>query len=222
MPHSPAAAPPAIDPNNPFTRDLLRSLAGTVRAQPDETAAEYGERFAAASTAWASFRPRDPMEQMLAAQIVSAHYASLDCLNRAMETDDPAQAERLRRSYATMTRTMRDAMRLLERQQQRPADTAPPLAIEPIPQPRRRPPEPKTTQQPMHREKPPAAPNKDPAKMSDAELEAAKDDIRTQCGIALFNPKHPLHRDALELLPQILPGVVIPNSYLQDALTLAA
>ena len=108
------------------------------------------------------------------------------------------------------------------RQQQRPADTAPPLAIEPIPQPRRRPPEPKTTQQPMHREKPPAAPNKDPAKMSDAELEAAKDDIRTQCGIALFNPKHPLHRDALELLPQILPGVVIPNSYLQDALTLAA
>ena len=179
MPRSPAAAFPAIDPNNPFTRDLLRSLAGTVRAQPYETAAEYDERLAAATTTWASFRPRDPMEQMLAAQIVSAHYASLDYLNQAMETDDPAHAERLRRSHATLTRTMRDAMRQLDRQQQRPADTAPPLAIKPIPQPRRRPPEPKTTQQPMH-------------------------------------------RDALELLPQILPGVVVPESYYQNALPLVA
>jgi hypothetical protein len=111
------------------------------------------------------------MEQMLAAQIVGANYAALDCLNRAMETEDPAQADRLRRSFATMNRTMRDTLRLLTlRQQRRPAVSAPPMpAIAPIP-PRRRQAAPKPTQQPMHREKartgrPAADPlDKDPAK----------------------------------------------------------
>ena len=37
MTPSTAAEPTAIDPNNPFTRDLLRSLTATIRAQPDET-----------------------------------------------------------------------------------------------------------------------------------------------------------------------------------------
>jgi hypothetical protein len=111
-----------FDPNSPFTRDLLRSLTATVPAQPDETDAEYAERFAAATTAWADLRALDTVEQMLA-----AHYAALDCLTRAAETDDSTKAERLRRSYATMTRTMRDLMRLLDRHQQRPTDTeAPP------------------------------------------------------------------------------------------------
>ena len=222
MTQSPAAAFPAIDPNNPFTRDLLRSLAGTLRAQHHETGAEYEERFAAASIAWAAFRPRDPMEQMLAAQIVAAHYAAIDCLNQAALTDDPALAERLRRSHASLTRTMRDTMHLLDRHQQRPADTAPLLSIAPIPPPRRLSPEAKPAQQPMHRDKAPAAPMKDPAKMTDEEIEAAKDDIRTRCGIALFNPQHPSHREALELLPEILPGVVVPDSYYQDALPRAA
>ena len=86
---------PAIDPNNPFTQDLLHSLTATLRAQPNETGAEYETRFAAATAAWASFRPRDPMEQMLAAQIVGAHYGALDCLNRAMEAEDPALADKL-------------------------------------------------------------------------------------------------------------------------------
>jgi hypothetical protein len=211
MASSPAAAFPAIDPNNPFTRDLLRSLAGTLRAQADETNAEYEERFAAATTAWASFHPRDPMEQMLAAQIVGAHYAGLDCLNRAMEADDPTQAERLRRSYAVTMRTMRDTMRLLDRQRMQPAEAAPPPpVIELVPPPRRRPAEVKPAQQAMHREKAPTAPMKDPAKMTDEELEAAKDNLRTQCAIALFDLKHPQHHEALELLPELLPdGMVV-------------
>ena len=217
MASSPAAASPAIDPNNPFTRDLLRSLAGTMRAQADETSAEYKERFAAATTAWASFRPRDPMEQMFAAQIVAAHYAGLDCLNRAMEADDPAQAERLRRSYAVTMRTMRDTMRLLDRQRMQPAEaTSPPPVIEPVPPPRRRPPEAKTAQQPLHREKDPSAPMKDPAKMTDEELESAKADIRTQCAIALFDVKHPLHLEALELLPEFLPDGMVLTGRSQD------
>lgn len=127
----------------------------------------------------------------------------------------------LRRSHATLTGTMRDTMRLLERQQRRPADTAPPPAIAPILPPRRRPPGTKPAQQPMHREQASRAPMKDPAKMTDEEIEAAKDDIRTRCGIALFSPKHPSHREALELLPEILPSVVVPESYYQDAPLLA-
>jgi hypothetical protein len=67
MTPSHAAAPTPIDPNNPFTRNLLRSLAGTVRALSDETEAEYAERFAAAAAAGAAFHPHDPMEQLLAA-----------------------------------------------------------------------------------------------------------------------------------------------------------
>ena len=198
---------------------MASSLAGTLRAQADETNAEYEERFAAATTAWASFHPRDPREQMLAAQIVAANYAGLDCLNRAMEADDPAQAERLRRSYAVMMRTVRDTMRLLDRQRMQPAEAAPSLpVIEPAPPPRRRPPEAKPAQQPMHRENAPTAPAKDPAKMTDEELEAAKADIRTQCAIALFDVKHPQHHEALELLPD---GMVVTGRS-RDVCLLAA
>ena len=195
MTQSPAAEPSPIDPNNPFTRDLLRSLAGTVRAQPDETEAEYQERFAAATAAWAAFRPRDPVEQMLAAQIVGTHYAALDCLTKAMEAEDPAQADRLRRSYATMNRTMRDMMRVLTREQQRPADSlAPPGAIEPVARPRRSPLAPKPPQEPLQREKArtgraAADPlDKDPATMNDEELEAALTKVRARCVAALSGP----------------------------------
>ena len=213
---------PAHPPIDPFTQNLLRTLVATIPAQPDETDTEYEERFAAATTAWAAFRPRDTVEQMLAAQIVAAHHAALDCLTRAAETEDPARADKLRRSHATMTRTMRDLMRLLETRQQRSADTQAPLAIEPIPKPRRRPAEPKTTQQPLHREKAPAAPAKDPSKMTDDELQSALTDMRTEAAAALFDKQHPLHRDALRMLPEILPGIVVPEAWLEDALPIAA
>jgi hypothetical protein len=185
MTPSPTAEPTPTDTNNPFTRNLLRSLAGTVRAQPDEIKAEYAERFAAATAALAAFHPRDPVEQLLAAQIVGASYAALDCLNKAAETEDPAQADRLRRSFATMNRTMRDTLRLLNIQQKRPVGSAPAA--------------PNPPQQPIHREKPRpgraavADPlDKDPAEMSDAELEA----IRIA---ALADPQNPLHREVSAL-----------------------
>ena len=208
--------PVAIDPNNPFTRDLLRSLAGTLPAQPDETDAEYEARFAAATAAWASFHPRDPMEQMLAAQIVGAHYSILECLNRAMQAEDPALADKLWRTHATLTRTTQTTMRLLDKHRQRPADTAPPLAIEPVPPPRRRPVSSSTgltqgpAQHPIHREKAPRPPMKDPAKMTDAEIEACKAEIRTECAIALLDPRHPDYQEALAFLPELLPeGMVV-------------
>jgi hypothetical protein len=122
------------------------------------------------------------MEQMLTAQIVGAHNAALDCLDRAAETDDAAQADRLRRSFATVNRSMRDTLQLLTLRQQLPAAVAP---ISP--------------QQPMHREKartdPAAAADpldKDPAKTTDAELGATL----TECDAALAKEEHPLHREA--------------------------
>jgi hypothetical protein len=223
MPPSPAAEPTQIDPNNPFTRDLLRSLAATVRAQPNETPAEYAERFAAVTTAWAAHRPRDPMEQLLAAQIVAAHYAALDCLNKAADTEDPAQAGRQTRFYATLTRTIQNMIRLLADQQRRPAIAAQPMpAIEPIPPLRRRPAEPITTKQPMHRDKAPAAQDEDPTKMTDDELQSGLPEMRTQAAMALFDTKHPMHREALRMLPQILPGIVVPDAMLEDPLPMAA
>ena len=212
---------PKFDAKTPFTRDLLRTLTATIPAQPDETEAEYAERFAAATTAWAAFRPRDTVEQMLAAQIVAAHYAALDCLTRAAETEDSTKAERLRRSHATMTRGMRDTMRQLDERQQHPADTEAPPAIEPIPAPRRRPAEPNATHYPMQSEKPAAAPKKDPAKMTDEELTTALTDIETKVATALFDKKHPLHREVLRMLPEMLPGIVVPDSWLEDALPMA-
>ena len=210
--------PTEIDPNNPFTQNLLRTLTATIPAQPDETDAEYAKRFAAASMAWAAFRPRDIVEQMLTAQIVAAHYAALDSLTKAAETDDLTKAERLRRSHATMTRTMGTMMRLLDQHQQRPANTAPAPAFEPIPPPRRRPAEPNATHDPMQSEEPRTGPKKDPAKMTDNELNAALTDMRTQAAAALFDKKHPMHRDALRMLPQILPGIVVPDALFEDSL----
>ena len=109
-----------------------------------------------------------------------------------MEAEDPVQADRLRRSYAAMTRTMPDLMRQLERHQQRPVASAPPPpAIEPIPPPRRRLPEPKPPQVPPHREnartgRVAADPReKDPATMTDQELRAAMTEIGALCAAAL-------------------------------------
>ena len=212
---TPIAQPTEIDPNNAFTRDLLRNLVGTVRGQPDETEAEYDERFAAVTAAWAAFRPRDTLEQMLAAHIVGAHHAGLDCLSRAMAVEDSALADRLRRSHATMVRTMRDTMRLLDRQQQQPADTAPPvLALAPIPPPRPRPPEPNAEQNLMQRE--------NPAEMPAAEPDPAMAEKQALAVAAMFDNKHPLHREALHLLREILPDIVIPESWFDEPPAMAA
>ncbi len=201
-----------IDPTDPFTRDLLRDLTATRRAQPNETDAEYAERFAAAATAFAALRPRDPAEQMLAAQIVSAQYAALDCLARAAEAGDPALADKHQRSYALMNRAMGNAIRLLEKQQKQPAESLPPPAFAPIPPPRRRPPEAKPAQVPLHREKaPPEKPKKDPSKMTDEEIEIAKDRLRATFAAALSDPQHPEHDELMSLQPEDFPEGVYPT-----------
>ena len=196
---------PSIDPTDPFTRTLLRSITATMRAQPNETEAEYAARFNTATIAFATFSPRDPMEQMLAAQIASAQFAGFDCLDQAATAEDPLVADKLRRTFAQMNRAMGVATRLLDQKQKRPDEALapPPPAIEPIPPLRRQPPAPKQEQKPMHREKAPAEPpSKDPAKMSDEELEASMNKMRADFAEALSNPDHPDHDKVMNYRPE--------------------
>ena len=168
-----------IDYNTDFILTLLRTLTNTARAKPNETEAEYKQRYTAIATAFAAFAPRDPIEQMLAAQFIAAHHAALDCLALAMAAEDQAEHTRLHRIHATLNRAMNTTLRHLAKAQARPADSlAPPPEIEVPAQP-----EPvralKPAQHPIRREKPGSADgrpldlSRDPAKMSDAELEAA-------------------------------------------------
>ena len=171
--------PPDLSYDTPFSRSLLPILTSTIRAKPDETEAEYKERYTAIVTAFAAFAPRDPVEQMLAAQLVAAQYAALDCLAQAAVAEDSATHARLHRIHASLNRSVNTNMRLLLKAQERPAESLPtPPAIEAPAQP-----EPvvalKPLQHPIRREKQRGADGRvfdfkrDPAKMSDEELEAA-------------------------------------------------
>ena len=175
-PTSQAAAPARLDFSNIATREILRTLAGMIRAQANETEAEYAERFTATATAFAAFQPRDLLEEMLAAQIVGAHHAILDSLAEAMRSDDPRQAERLRRAAAVMSELMPRTMHILAQLRQRSAEALapPPPVITPEPPPRRHPPAPQPPRYSPHREKPqPDWRTMDPAKMSDEQLRIA-------------------------------------------------
>ena len=63
----------------------------------------------------------------------------------------------------------------------------------------------------MHRE--------NQAKMPDAEPNAGKAEKPAH---AMFNKKHPVHREALHRLRKILPDIVIPESWFDEPPALAA
>lgn len=171
-----------IDTNNPFTKNLLQALVSVARAQPNETPAEYTARTTAVVSAWAAFGPRDPVEQMLAGQIVGAHYAALECLTLAMQAEDLVTQGRLQRNYATLNRVMLVTMRALTKLKERPDDVlAPQPVVEPV-APLRRPAiaaQQPQAKQPIQREvhRSPTGRvfdfTRDPAKMDDEELAAA-------------------------------------------------
>ena len=73
----------------------------------------------------------------------------------------------------------------------------------------------------MHRKNAPAE-DKDPAKMTDEELDAALTEVRNQAAKALFDKKHPMHREALRMLAEMPPGIVIPETMLDDAPAIAS
>ena len=41
--------------------------------------------------------------------------------------------------------------------------------------------------------------------------------MRAQAAKALFDKKHPMHREALRMLAEMPPGIVIPETMLDDA-----
>ncbi len=177
-----------LDLDSSFTRHLLRTVMDTARAKPNETGAEYNERYSAAAAALAAFGPRDPLEQMLAAQLVAANYAALDCLDRAMAERDPVRQSQMYRAHSQLTNTINTTTRALARAQKRGADALVPQPGNQVPaqpvtggalQPR---------QQPRHREKPPAVPTlvynaaMDPSKMDEAALKATIKALEARIG----------------------------------------
>ncbi len=202
MPAFQPAEPTVINYDCAFTKQLLGTLIGTSRAQPNETQAEFKERSDAILIAFSAFAPRDPIEQMLAAQIVAANNASLDCMAQAMATDDPAEQARLHRRFAMLTRAARDTAKSLATMKARPADAIapPPASIQPIAVPRRPALAAKAPQQPMHREKA-RPPIRDVSKMEDHEIEARMAELRARMAAAKteageeITAQDPMHRD---------------------------
>ena len=76
---------------------------------------------------------------------------------------------------------------------------------------RRQPNEPKPEQHPVQRE--------NPAKMPDAEPDA---DMAEKHALAMFDKKHPVHREALHLLRAIMPDILIPESWFDEPPAMAA
>jgi hypothetical protein len=120
----PAAAP--HKPPYPIPRAALRAMVLTL-ARPPAGAPE---------TAWqevvqdgldelAALDPRDPIEAMLAIQVIAAHAASVDAYRLAFEPGATAVlAARQRANAASLFRGMSGAMRLLDQQRRRPAAPA--------------------------------------------------------------------------------------------------
>ena len=57
---------------------------------------------------------------------------------------------------------------------------------------------------------------KDPALMTDAEIEACKTEIQTECAAALLDPRHPDHQEALQVLPDLLPEGMVETGRSRD------
>jgi hypothetical protein len=213
------APSPSIDPTEPTIRNLLLLVTAAARAQPDETAAEYAARFAAATAAWAAFSPRDHEERWIAAQIVGTRQAAFDTLIRATETDSNVEATRLHAGHAGLIRTMTNLMALLEKLRQRPAEAlaaAPDVAFAPIPPLRRRQKDEKPVTRTGGAKTKPEPPAKTPREMTDEELATALAKVKREFLVALTDATDPRHREAVAYLPELIPGVTVPAHFLDE------
>ena len=141
-----------------FATHITRVLVSTMRAQPDETPEERANRCKQAHTLWASYVPRDAIEQMLATQIVTSVFAAADCLQLAASTQDARSIARFNGQTLAFQRAIASAEKRLEKAQRRPDDALfePDDAAPPVPL--RQAPIVTGTQDPVHREpeEPPA------------------------------------------------------------------
>ena len=115
-----------------FATFMTRVLVSTIRAQPDETPDERAHRCKQAHTLWASYVPRDAIEQMLATQIVSSVFGAADCQQLAAATQDARLIARFNGQALAFQRATASAEKRLEKAQLRPdnalfePDDAPP------------------------------------------------------------------------------------------------
>ena len=128
-PSPPPAAGTPPDPTPPPTRQLypipdrtLRAMAFTLpRPGDDEPESAWHEEVEAALDTLAALDPHNPIELILALQIIAATAAAQDAQRLAFEPGaSESQAHRHRASATAMNRTVTTAMRLLNQQWKRP------------------------------------------------------------------------------------------------------
>jgi hypothetical protein len=121
-PPDPAALP--TKPLYPIPPATLRAMVLTLaRPLPDAPESAWQEVVQAGLDDLAALDPRDPIEAMLAIQIIAANAGSLDAYRLAFEPGTTAaQALRQRANAASLARGMTGAIRLLKEQRALPAD----------------------------------------------------------------------------------------------------
>jgi hypothetical protein len=118
----PDPAPPDKPPYPPSPL-ALRAMALTLPRPPaDAPATAWQDALRDGLDSLGSLDPHDPIEAMLAIQIIGANAGALDALRLAFEpTATAAQALRQRNNAAALTRAITGAMRLLKQQRRQPA-----------------------------------------------------------------------------------------------------
>ncbi len=95
---------------------LANQALATLWLPPGTKWEDQDRRYQAAMMAMAEFKPADGIEGMMAAQAVGLHSASMECLRRAMISDQPFEAaDRLRKQAANLSRTFLDVVAALDR-----------------------------------------------------------------------------------------------------------
>ena len=123
---SPDSAAPPIKPPYAISPASLREMVLTL-ARPSADAPEgaWQEVVQDGLDRLGALDPRDPIEAMLAIQIIAAQAGMADAYRLAFEPGTPAvQAQRQRASATAIARTMTGALRLLKQQRALPAAPA--------------------------------------------------------------------------------------------------
>jgi hypothetical protein len=121
MTHQPTQTQPLpLDPATLTT--LLRTTVDTLPHHPNASEAEKAAERAAASAVITALRPRDPVEAMLVARLVAAHYAAMDALRCASRSDLPPVLHlRYQDKALALTRMTTTLLHELTRRQAGPA-----------------------------------------------------------------------------------------------------
>lgn len=99
-----------------FNNILANQALATLWLPPGTKWEDQDRRYQAAIMAMAEFKPADGIEGMMAAQAVGLHSSSMECLRRAMISDQPGEAtDKLRRQGANLSRAFLDVVAALDR-----------------------------------------------------------------------------------------------------------